>query len=415
MPADCDVAIIGAGPYGLSCAAHLKARGVDHAIFGPPMRMWRDNMPAGMFLKSEGFASSLYDPRADLPLRRFCSERGLPYADVNIPVALDTFIEYGLEFQARFAPHLDQRLVKRLARARGCFVLRLDDEGEISARRVVLATGIDHYRHIPATLAHLEPHLLTHSADYGDVKRLAGKRIAIVGRGASALDLAVLSHEAGAEVHVVARAPTIAFHPPPPPRRGPRTRLRYPISPVGPGWRNVFYCKLPGLFRLFRVDQREEQVRTWLGPAPGWFIRQRAEGKFPVHLGWHIAGGEAAGGGVKLSLRQGDGRAQTLQVDHVVCATGFKTDIARLPLLDEPLKRAIATLHGAPLLSANFESSLANLFIIGPSAALTFGPVMRFAVGAKYTASRLGRHLGKSKPPVGAFSEYELTVLEPAE
>jgi NADPH-dependent 2,4-dienoyl-CoA reductase/sulfur reductase-like enzyme len=377
--------------------------------------MWRDNMPAGMFLKSEGFASSLYDPYGNLPLRRYCSERGLPYADVNLPVALATFIEYGLEFQARFAPHLDRRSVKRLIRVDGSFILRLGDESEISARRVVLATGIDYYRHIPAELTQLAPHLLTHSADYGDVKRLAGKRVAVIGRGASALDIAVLSHEAGAEVHVIGRSPTIAYHPPPPPRRGPRTRLRYPISAVGPGWRNVFYCEAPGLFRLLPADRREEQVRTWLGPAPGWFIRRRAEGKFPVHLGWHIAGGEAAGSGVDLRLRHGDGQTKTLQVDHVVCATGFRTEIARLPFLDEPLKHAIATLHGAPLLSRNFESSVADLFIVGPSAALTFGPVMRFAVGAEYTASRLGRHLRKSAPRISTYSDGALTALEPAE
>jgi len=379
------------------------------------MQMWRDNMPVGMFLKSEGFASSLYDPYGNLSLRKYCREHDLPYADLNLPVALDTFIQYGLEFQARFAPHLDRRSVKRLVRVGESFVLRLEDESEFSARRVVLATGIDYYRHLPAELAHLPPDLLTHSADYGDVKRLGGKRVAVIGRGASAIDLAVLSHEAGAEVHVVARSPTIAFHPPPPPRRGPRTRLRYPISAVGPGWRNVFYCKAPGLFRLFPEDSREEQVRTWLGPAPGWFTRGRAEGKFPVHLGWHIAGATATGSGVELRLRHADGRTQALQADHVVCATGFRTEIDRLPFLDRPLKQAIRTLHGAPLLSRNFETSVADLFMVGPSAALTFGPLMRFAVGAKYTSARLGRHLGKSAPKVSAFPEKPLTALEPAE
>lgn len=410
MPVGCDVAIIGAGPYGLSCAAHLTYRGVDHAVFGSPMKMWRENMPPGMFLKSEGFASSLYDPRGKLPLRRYCSERGLLYADLNLPVAIETFVGYGLEFQVRFVRRLDRRSVKRLGHAGGAFVLRLEDDSEISARRVVLATGIDYYRHVPPELVHLPAHLLTHSADYGDIKRLAGKKVAVIGRGASALDIAVLSHEAGADVHVVSRAPTIAFHPAPSARRGPRTRLRYPISGLAPGWRNVFYCKAPGLFRFFPATVRAEQVRTWLGPAPGWFMRRRAEGKFPVHLGWHIAGGEAAVGGVDLRLRHGDGRTKTLRVDHVVSATGFRTDVARLPFLDEPLKQAIAALHGAPLLSRNFECSVPNLFFVGPAAALTFGPVMRFAFGAGYTADRLGRHLGAARRRTSALSEEVLAA-----
>ena len=48
-----DVAIIGAGPYGLSVAAHLNALGVDYRIFGKPMQLWRDHMPPGMRLKSQ--------------------------------------------------------------------------------------------------------------------------------------------------------------------------------------------------------------------------------------------------------------------------------------------------------------------------------------------------------------------------
>jgi cation diffusion facilitator CzcD-associated flavoprotein CzcO len=60
----CDVAIIGAGPYGLSIAAHLKVRGLDFRIFGSPMHTWLSHMPKGMRLKSEGFASGLYDPQS---------------------------------------------------------------------------------------------------------------------------------------------------------------------------------------------------------------------------------------------------------------------------------------------------------------------------------------------------------------
>jgi cation diffusion facilitator CzcD-associated flavoprotein CzcO len=53
-----DVAIIGAGPYGLSLAAHLRGRGVRYRIFGEAMRFWR-NMPVGINLKSLAFATSI--------------------------------------------------------------------------------------------------------------------------------------------------------------------------------------------------------------------------------------------------------------------------------------------------------------------------------------------------------------------
>ena len=50
------------------------------------------------------------------------------------------------------------------------------------------------------------------------------------------------------------------------------------------------------------------------------------------------------------------------------------------------------------MLSADFESSLPGLFFAGPVAAASFGPVMRFAVGAKFTARRLSRHLAARHP-----------------
>src|ERR1700737_3337868 len=53
-----ETAIIGAGPYGLSLAAHLRHRGLSYEMFGQPMQSWSAFMPKGMLLKSEGFASN---------------------------------------------------------------------------------------------------------------------------------------------------------------------------------------------------------------------------------------------------------------------------------------------------------------------------------------------------------------------
>jgi cation diffusion facilitator CzcD-associated flavoprotein CzcO len=62
-PSTTDIVIVGAGPYGLSVAAHVRRHGRPFRIFGSPTRSWRSNMPDGMFLKSEGRASSLSDRR----------------------------------------------------------------------------------------------------------------------------------------------------------------------------------------------------------------------------------------------------------------------------------------------------------------------------------------------------------------
>ena len=107
MSSAIDVAIIGAGPYGLSLAAHLSAGKVSYRIFGSPMSSWR-NMPNRTWLKSEGFASSLFDPESSLTLARYCQEHSLPYADVGLPVPIETFVAYGLEFQRRFVGRLEE-------------------------------------------------------------------------------------------------------------------------------------------------------------------------------------------------------------------------------------------------------------------------------------------------------------------
>src|ERR1700733_12459047 len=111
-----DVAVIGAGPYGLSIAAHLGAADVVHQIFGFPMSFWAEHMPKGMLLKSDGFASNIYDPQSSFRLRDFCSESGIEYADVGIPVRLESFNAYGAAFQKRFAPKLQRKTIVSLSR-----------------------------------------------------------------------------------------------------------------------------------------------------------------------------------------------------------------------------------------------------------------------------------------------------------
>ena len=73
----CEAAVIGAGPYGLSVAAHLDHAGFATRVFGEPMDFWRQNMPKGMVLRSPAFSlrsitagssnsSSKYDARDGL-------------------------------------------------------------------------------------------------------------------------------------------------------------------------------------------------------------------------------------------------------------------------------------------------------------------------------------------------------------
>ena len=145
MRADCDVAIIGAGPYGLSLAAHLRQYDIRLRIFGRPMHSWASQMPQSMLLKSEGFASNLSDPDSKLTLDAFCRTNGIDYADQGHPIALDTFVAYGQTFQKTFLPELDTKEIVRLTRLGTGFQLQAADGETLSARRVVVAVGISNF------------------------------------------------------------------------------------------------------------------------------------------------------------------------------------------------------------------------------------------------------------------------------
>jgi hypothetical protein len=391
MPDGIDVAILGAGPYGLSIAAHLAQRGLSFRIFGKPMESWLQ-MPRGMLLKSEGFASSLYDPKSVLPLDRYCQERGLEYADLGLPVPLATFCEYGLAFQRRFVPTLEQHMVKGLKNGAGHFTLELDNGQTLDVRRVVVAVGISHFAYMPSALSALPAALVSHSSAHADVGRFRGRDVAVLGAGASAIDLAALLHEAGARVRLVTRRNSLPTHTR---MRLPRPlsdRLREPMSEIGPSWRSWFFTNAAPLFHRLPAGRRMKWVKNHLGPAAGWFMTERIK-PVPVMYGLTPVGAAALGGKLQMSFKDQDGSCSRIETEHVIAATGYRPDIGRLTFLEPTLRDAIQTLEDAPVLSPHFESSVPGLYFVGPAAALSFGPVMRFAAGAKFASRRISSHL----------------------
>ncbi len=193
-----EVAVIGAGPYGLSIAAHLSKLGVPFRIFGKPMESWLTQMPRGMLLKSEGFASSIYHPEGNLTLGQYCQEMRLPYSDIGLPVPLETFCEYGLAFQRQFVSTLEQKLVTAIDRSRSGFRVMLDDGKTVAARRVVVAAGISHFSHVPSSIEGLPRRFVSHSSEHAELTAFGGSDVVVLGGGASAVDVAALLHESGA-------------------------------------------------------------------------------------------------------------------------------------------------------------------------------------------------------------------------
>jgi hypothetical protein len=98
-----------------------------------------------------------------------------------------------------------------------------------------------------------------------------------------------------------------------------------------------------------------------------------------------------------------------LVVDHVVGATGFKVAISKLKFLDEGLRQQISTIQDTPVLSSNFESSVPGLYMVGIASANSFGPLTRFAFGAKFTAKRISSHLARAieRQPASVYFTQE--------
>jgi hypothetical protein len=204
-----DVAIVGAGPYGLSIAAHLSQLGVPFRIFGKPMESWLTQMPRGMLLKSEGFASSIYHPDDSLTLGQYCQEERLPYADIGLPVPLETFCEYGLAFQRKFVSTLEQKLVVAIDGSPSGFTVKLDSGETVAARRVIVAAGISHFSYVPSSIEGFPRKFVSHSSEHADLTAFRGSDVVVLGGGASAVDVAALLHEAGANTRLVARRPAL--------------------------------------------------------------------------------------------------------------------------------------------------------------------------------------------------------------
>ncbi len=397
MSTTTDVAIIGAGPYGLSLAAHLAAANVSVRVFGRPMQFWRTNMPEGMVLKSEGFASNLWHPDGALTLRDFCADRGLPYKDSGLPIPVETFCAYGEAFQKRFVPMLDERPVAKLDRDPDGYSLRLRDGTAVTANRVVIATGIGSFPFTPPELAPIAGSLCSHSIEHHSLDRFTGQDVLIIGGGASGVELAGLVSAKGSHVTVVTRQDRIPFCNPPR-RRSPWEKVSAPETGLGTSWRSVACVTAPMLFYQLPRAFRHMVVRKHLGPAPGWTSRAEVERNVAVKFGANLVRSGVRDGRARVAFAGGDGTPFAIEADHVIAATGFKVDMRRLGFISPRIMASLALEDTTPMLSRYFETSVPGLFTIGAMAANSFGPLLRFAYGAGFASRRLSRYLARTAP-----------------
>jgi cation diffusion facilitator CzcD-associated flavoprotein CzcO len=379
------VAIIGAGPYGLSLSTHLTARNVKHRIFGSPMRFWSDIAAAGgeRYLKSYCFGTNISTPTRGYSFADYSHPRGLETFE---PCSIRDFAAYGLWFQQENVPWVEPIDVALLDRQAEGFAITLANAERFVADHVVIATGLSGFAHVPPEIAMLPPGLATHTSGIASFAAFKGREVAVIGAGQSALEAAALLLEAGALPQLLVREDSILWQTRVSLKRGLWRRLRSPISGLGTGPKAWGLTHFPGMMHRVPAKWRTSFVKNHLPAEGAWWLRERVEKRLPVHFGASIINAREASGQVLLKLRCAkDGSGRQLVVDHIVAGSGYDIDVERLEFIHPKLRGVIERLERAPKLNASFETSVSGLYFIGPASAMSFGPLFRFVVGAEYT------------------------------
>jgi glycine/D-amino acid oxidase-like deaminating enzyme len=376
-----DAVVVGAGPYGLSAAAHLLGSGLRVAVFGKTLEMWRDHMPKGMLLRSHWWATNLSDPRQDHGFEQFAKDAR---RDLSYPVPLQTFVEYGLWFQQRAVPDVDETYVSAIERHDTRFLLTLEDGREVETHAVVMAIGPYHYANRPAPFTGLPADVVSHSSDHRDFGRFKGRDVVVIGGGQSAIEFAALLHEAGATVQVVSRRPIQWLDPDRSGTRGILERILAPDASIAPGWINWVWDRMPVLFYRFPQWWKDSYNALYHSGATDW-LRSRVLGNVTLRERRTVTRLEQAHG--KLTATISDGAK--VSADHVLLATGYTVDVNRLTMIHPSLRAEIETDRGSPILSHWFESSVPGLYFIGLTSLRAFGPLYRFVAGCGAAARRV--------------------------
>ena len=365
-----DLLIIGAGPFGLAVAARAAHDGVQHLIVGRPMEFWRKHMPKGMFLRSA--CDWHLDPLNVHTIEAFLSGQGKKPSDVE-PLSLDFYLSYADWFQAQKRIDPVPVYIEKLESSDGRFSATTVAGSVINARRVVLAPGFKHFAHAPEELvARLPRDRFQHTSEFVDFNEVKDKRFLIIGGRQSAYEWAALLLEAGvAAVHVSHRHPSPAF------------------AEADWSWVNRMVDNMaddPSWFRrLSQAEKDEVSHRMWaegrLKLEP-WLEPRLKDERVKVWPQTQVVSSTQVNGQVQVSLSNG----AKLSVDKIVLATGYKVDIARLPILSRSFLEKLETRNGFPVLDDHFETSVPNLFITSMPAMQDFGPFFGFTIAVRTSA-----------------------------
>ena len=390
-PADTstDLLIIGAGPFGLSLAAYAQEMGIRHVAVGAPMGFWKANMPSGMYLRS-GCDWSL-DPAEVHTISAYLKTLGKTCRDVE-PLSRDFYLDYAGWFQQEKGLRSLDVTVRSLHTEGRDLVAVTEGGKRIRSRFVVLAIGFGNFANVPRELETLfPPDHFDHTSGLVDFSRLKDRRVLIIGGRQSAFEWAALMREAGvAVVHLSFRHDTPAFA---------TSDWRW-VSPIvdrladDPGW-----------YRRLSADEKQQlDQRFWsegrLKLEP-WLAGRIEHPNIKLHPRTQVTGTKPGNSGIDVALDSGD----VLTVDHVVFATGYKVDLARVPFLANGLLPSVTVQDGFPVLDQHFQTSVPGLYITSLAATRDFGSFLAFTVSVRAQAKVICRDIAQARRGAAAHAQ----------
>ena len=388
MPDRLDVAVIGAGPFGLSVAAHLPDRAVR--VFGEPMQTWHTRMPPEMLLRSDWNETSLSAPHDRGAIDIWARAAGEAREE---PIPLQKSLRYADWFRRTFVRESDPADVVGLDRGGGLLRVTTAAGDEVDARHVLVAVGVTPFPYAPPPFDGAMGDGIRFAIEAQDYSAYRDGRVVVVGGGQGGLEAAALALRAGAEVEVIVRSHLRWFTDREPYRprglvRRRLYRLAYPVVGYGPPPLNRLALH-PDVFAALPARLRRPVAARILRAGGSPWVRSVVDGQVAVTEG--VSADAVRRGQEGLELRLSDG--STRQADAVVVSAGFRFSLDRLAFLSPTVKAAIAVQDGWPVLDRYFRTTDPDILFVGFAAERRFGPIARFVSGSRFTAHRARRAL----------------------
>lgn len=375
-----DVLIIGAGPFGICLASHVKDLGLDYVMVGKPMEFWIKNMPEGMYLRSA--CDWHLDVSGKDTIEQFLTTKNQSPKDVE-PLSLDFYLSYVNWFLGQKKLNNQPFYVQKLNKQDdGRYLALLENGSTIYANRVVVAVGFKYFVNLPNDIVSLLPTgTYEHTCDYVHLQEMRDKSCLILGGRQSAFEWAALLAEAGAkDVHMAYRHDTPAF------------------TEADWSWVNKLVNAMPENPSWFRqlsdTEKKDVGYRLWaegrLKLEP--WLKDRIT-KDNVHL-WPntkvVSSKILPDNRVEVTFDSG----KSIEVDKIILATGYKSAIENVPFFQKGnILSELAINDGFPQLDETFQTNISGLFITSLPAGQAFGPFFGFTVGVRTSASLIGRGL----------------------